>query len=109
MTVSELIEACDLQAVNLGDPAVEISGVYSCDLLSIVMSKAFAGCAWITVMGNMNAVAVASLAEIGVIVLADGAKPDPNAIKKAEENGVNILVSDRPVFDTALAIHKALD
>lgn len=108
MTVSELVKACNLQAAHLGNPSAEISGVYSCDLLSIVMSKAFAGCAWVTVMGNMNAVAVASLAEIGAIVLADGAKPDPNAIQKAEENGINILVSDLPVFDTALAIHKAL-
>ena len=106
MKVSEL--------VNLGfTPAVmpngdnDISGVYCCDLLSIVMGKAPAGSAWVTVMGNINSVAVASLTEIGAIILADGVKPDENALKKAEENGINILLSSEPIFDTALKIEKA--
>ena len=45
---------------------------------------------------------------VGAIILADGVKPDANAIKRAEENGINIYLSDDPVFDTALKIHKAL-
>lgn len=86
----------------------EISGVYCCDLLSIVMGRAPAGAAWVTVMGNINSVAVASLTEVGAIILADGVKPDENALKKAEENGINILLSSEPIFDTALKIQKAL-
>ncbi len=102
------------ELLNLGfTPAVmangdaEISGVYCCDLLSIVMGKAPAGAAWVTVMGNVNSVAVASLTEVGAIILADGVKPDENALKKAEENGINILLSSEPIFDTALKIEKA--
>lgn len=102
------------ELLNLGfTPAVmangdaEISGVYCCDLLSIVMGKAPAGAAWVTVMGNINSVAVASLTEVGAIILADGVKPDENALKKAEENGINILLSKEPIFDTALKIEQA--
>ena len=73
------------------------------------MGKAPAGCAWVTVMGNMNSVAVASLAEIGAIILADGITPDDNALKRAEENGINIFLSEKAVFDTALEIHKAIN
>lgn len=108
MTAKELAVACGLETVCEGNPSAEITGTYCCDLLSIVMGRAFSGCAWVTVMGNMNSVAVASLAEIGVIVLADGIKPDENALKKAGENGINIFLSSEPVFDTALKIHKAL-
>lgn len=109
MNIKEISEKCSLKTAVLSAPENEITTVYSCDLLSIVMGKAPAGCAWVTVMGNMNSVAVASLAEIGAIVLADGVKPDENALKKAEENGINIFLSEEPVFDTALKIHKVLN
>ena len=109
MKASELLEKCGFTLSVNGDPEKEITCTYCCDLLSIVMGRAPAGCAWVTVMGNMNSVAVASLAERGVIILADGVKPDANAIKRAEENGINIYLSDEPVFDTALKIHKALN
>lgn len=108
MTVKELLEIDGIKASVISSPDNEISCTFCCDLLSIVMGKAPAGCAWVTVMGNMNSVAVASLAEIGAIILADGVLPDQNAIQKAEENGINILLSNEPVFDTALKIHEAI-
>ena len=109
MKANELLKECGLISSVNGTPDNEITCTYCCDLLSIVMGKAPAGCAWVTVMGNMNSVAVASLAEIGAIILADGVKPDANAIKRAEENGINIYLSNDPVFDTALKIHKAIN
>lgn len=108
MTVKELATQCNLKVVNLGDPDAALSSVYCCDLLSIVMGRAPAGAAWVTIMGNMNSVAVASLAEIGVIVLADGVQPDQNALQKAAENNINLFTSDAPIFETALAIHQAI-
>ncbi len=109
MTAKELSTALNFEIAVEGAPESEISTVYCCDLLSIVMGKAPASSAWVTVMGNMNSVAVASLAEIGAIILADGVKPDANAIKRAEENGINIFLSNEPVFDTALKIHKEIN
>ena len=109
MKAKDFLEKCGLTVAVNGAPENEITCTYCCDLLSIVMGKAPAGCAWVTVMGNMNSVAVASLAEIGAIILADGIKPDENAVKRAEENGINIYLSNEPVFDTALKIHKALN
>ncbi len=109
MKAKELAQRLGLNISVDGAPENEITTVYSCDLLSVVMGKAPAGCAWVTVMGNMNSVAVASLAEIGAIVLADGVKPDENAVKRAEENGINIYLSQKPVFDTALEIYKEIN
>lgn len=108
MKAKQLAEVCNLKELIIGNPESEVDKVYCCDLLSIVMGKAPQNAAWVTIMGNINSVAVASLAEIGAIILADGIKPDENAIKKAEENGINIFVSDEPIFETALKIHKAI-
>ncbi len=108
MTVKACAEKLGFEIINLSNPEIELSGVYCCDLLSVVMGKAFSDCAWVTVMGNMNSIAVASLAEIGVVVLAGGGRPDENAIKKAKDNDINLLVSDKPIFETALEIHQLI-
>ncbi len=109
MTAKELATVCGLDTAVLGNPDSKIEKVYCCDLLSIVMGRAPANSAWVTVMANINSVAVASLAEIGVIVLADSVKPDQNVIEKAEENGINILLSTEPVFETAVKVYKAIN
>ena len=108
MTAKELSTALNLKIAVEGAPEKAISTVYCCDLLSVVMGKAPADSAWVTVMGNMNSVAVASLAEIGAIILADGVKPDDNAIKRAKENGINVFLSNESIFDTALKIYNTI-
>ena len=57
MTVKDLLKNESFSAVNIENEQREIKSVYCCDLLSIVMGKAPADCAWVTVMGNINAVA----------------------------------------------------
>lgn len=108
MTVKEMYQKTRFTVINAGNDCMEISGVYCCDLLSFVMSKAYAGCAWVTVMGNINSIAVATLAEISCIILADGVIPDEKALEKATEHNVPILSTDNPVFEAALAVHTAL-
>ncbi len=108
MTAKELALKCNLKILSLGNENCEITGVYCCDLLSVVMGKASMGCAWVTVMANVNAVAVASLTEIGLVIFADGTKPDDIVLQKAAENSINIVASDNNIFDTALALYEAL-
>lgn len=106
MTVSDIIKSDYFTVINEGDDtdrAVEC--VFCCDLLSIAMGRAPAGSAWVTVMGNINTLAVATLADVACIVLAEGASMDENAAKKAEMQGITVLASKEPVFDAALKIH----
>lgn len=107
MTVNELISKCGLEVLNMGDENAEISGVYCCDLLSVVMGKAFKGCAWVTVMGNINSVAVATLADVSCIILSDTASIDEHTLHKANQQEVTVLKSSMPIFETALAVHEA--
>lgn len=87
----------------------EVTGVYCCDLLSIAMGRAPEGCAWVTVMGNINTLAVAALTDAACIVLAEGVTLDEAVFQKAGEQGITVLRTDSPVFEGALEIHKALE
>lgn len=108
MTVKQLAEKCGFERKCLPEPNLKINSVYCCDLLSVVMGRAPAESAWVTVMNNVNAAAVASLAEISVIVLADSVTPDNIMLQKAEQNKINIISSNTDIFSTALKIHEAV-
>ena len=55
MTVQELADSGLFALENEGDTMErEITKCFCCDLLSVAMGRAPAGCAWVTVMGNMN-------------------------------------------------------
>lgn len=86
----------------------EVTGCYCGDLLSRVMVGAPEGCVWITVMGNVNAVAVAAMTGAACILLAEDAKPDPAALQKALEKEIVILASGRTAYELAVAVHEAL-
>lgn len=109
MTVAELLKMPALVVANDGENGeTALSGVYCCDLLSCVMGECPADSVWITVMNNINTLAVASLTDCAAVVLACGIKPDGAMIAKAQQQGITLLTSEQPVFETALSIHNLL-
>lgn len=108
MTVEQLIEQTNLIPVTLPFPRREIKGVYVGDLLSWVMSRARKNQVWITIMSNINVIAVASLTDVSCIILADGVIPDSEIKATALEKGINILSSDLPIFETAAVLNDLL-
>lgn len=107
MTVSELIEKLDLEVLtdsNFTDR--EIKGCYVGDLLSWVMGRAEQDSVWITIMSNVNIVAVAALVDMACIILAEGVAVDPEVIKKATDQGIIILSSKKTCYETAVQIHQ---
>ena len=106
MTIKELIDSGLFKTINVGDDTDRnISGLFCCDLLSIAMGRAPAGCAWVTVMANMNTLAVAALTDTACVILAEGAVLDDAARKKALDQEITVLSTDMPVFEAALKIH----
>ena len=85
-----------------------VSGVFCCDMLSLAMSRGIEGAAWVTVMGNVNTLAVCKLTDMSCIVLAEGVQPDDRMQQKAAEEGIPVFTTDLPVFEAALRIHTAL-
>ena len=106
MTTKELSAACGF-APAVEAETREIAGIFTGDLLSWAMGRAKEGDAWFTVMGNVNAVAVAALADCACIVLCHGAALDAVAKTRAEEQGINIFTTDLPEFEAGFALANA--
>ena len=79
-----LADELGLEKINEADGERMINCGYAGDLLSWVMGRAPADCAWVTVMSNVNVVAVASLADVGCVILAENAELDEAALEKSK-------------------------
>jgi hypothetical protein len=84
----------------------EITGIYSCDLLSRVMSRAAGGNAWITVHTHLSTVAVAVFAEIPCIVLPEGIEAEEGTVRRAELEGVAIMKTEMSAFEICAVMGK---
>ena len=109
MTVKELVDRQIFRVVNLGEELDrEVTKVFCCDLLSIAMGKAPADGAWVTVMGNVNTIAVATLADVSCVIMAEEVSLGEVARARAKEQGVTVLATEEPVFEAALKVYQEL-
>ena len=107
MNTKDLPAVCGFEPLVPGEER-EIEGIFTGDLLSWAMGRAKEGDAWFTVMGNVNAVAVASLAG-HLVQLRAVAQHDAGAVRqRAEENGVQVLATGLPEFEASLTLAKAM-
>lgn len=108
MTVEGFVKKTGFRALSLPAPDKEISGAYIGDLLSWVMGKASPSNAWITIMSNVNVIAVATLVDVSCIVLAEDVVFDEELLTVAMEKGVNVLSTSLSAYDAALALNNAI-
>ncbi len=104
MTVEAFINELGFESVCTPTPEREIRGAYVGDLLSWVMGRASADNVWITIMSNVNIVAVAVLVDTSCILLAEGVTLDDNVLETAMSKGVNILSTKLPAYEAAKKI-----
>ncbi|MEG2420720.1 MAG: hypothetical protein RSB55_04150 [Oscillospiraceae bacterium] len=102
MTVLEFSTALHLTAFSKGDTGCAVTGCYCGDLLSWVMGRANPADAWITIMSSRNVAAVASLAELSCVILAEGVQPDSDLLDAAREKGITLLGSTASVYELAV-------
>lgn len=109
MTPIEFAKKHKLEVASEGEGNVRhISGVYCCDLLSMVMGRAKENNALITTMGNVNTIAVSVLADVSCVILCEGIRLDETCLQKAKDQEVCVLYSQKSNFDTALLLAKDL-
>lgn len=101
MTVSELQAALSLTPVTLPEGERDVEGVYVGDLLSWVMGRAQSGNVWLTIMSNLNIVAVATLSDVSCILLCEGVSLDESVRSTADAKGVNILSTSMTAYEVA--------
>lgn len=108
MTVNDLLKVEGFSSVVLSEADREIQGVYIGDLLSWVMGRAKSGDAWITIMSNVNILAVATLADTACIILAEGVSLDEGVKETAEAKGINVISTSLSSYSAALKLYSVL-
>lgn len=100
MKVRDIVEKLELSVV-CGEAFLdkEVSGAYTCDLLSWVMSHGVKNNIWITVQVHPNVVAVAVLLEFSCIIIPENIDVEAVSVAKAESEGIPILRSDKNGYE----------
>ena len=100
MKASEIVEKLGLEVRSGADKLyMEVTGGYVSDLLSDVIANSRAGNLWVTLQIHENVVAVASLNDLAAVLMINGREPSEETRKKAEEEGIPIMISKQPAFE----------
>lgn len=106
MRVTEILEQINGTVVTKNTKDTEFDGVYAGDLLSHVMAHAKENNLFLTIMANINAIAVASLLDLPVVVFAEGVNPTEEMITKADEEQIVIITTELNVVDVIRRIYS---
>lgn len=106
MTVNELAAACGFDVMMMPEPERTVQGGYAGDLLSWVMGKAEADNAFVTIMTNVNVVAVAALADLSCVIFAENVEVPKEVLTAAEQKGINLLRSRLPIYETCCLLGR---
>ncbi len=106
--LSDIVKSYDLKVeCSKNSLDREIKGGYASDLLSDVMAHSKKGDIWITLQGHPNIVAVAMLKELTGIIIVNGREPEQETIKKAEAEGLPIMISELPMFELVGKLYES--
>jgi predicted transcriptional regulator len=103
--VLDLLE-CSVEA-GAGGLDTEIRCGYVSDLLSDVIAHARDGDIWVTVQAHENIVAVATLVGLAAIIVAGAVECQPQAVRRAEEEGIPLLKTALPAFEVVGRLYAA--
>ena len=104
MTISNISEALKLSLVT-GSMDKEFDGVYVGDLLSRAMSHVEADNLFVTIMANVNVIAVASLTEAAAVILCEDVRLPKEAIEAADTNGITVLTTPLTAYEVCCTVH----
>lgn len=109
LTLKKLVNELDLEVFAGADQLEKtISSGYACDLLSLVVSRIEDNSVWLTVLGSINVIAVATLAECPCVLLTEGTTMDERTLQKASEQQLVVLGTGLNTFSAAAAIDRLL-
>jgi predicted transcriptional regulator len=107
MTLGDVVRALNLEVrTSSTDLEREVEGGYVSDLLSDVIAGSREGDLWLTLQLHQNIVAVAFLNNLAGIVIVGGREPDPDTLRKAEEQGVPIMVTSLHAYEVAGRLYQ---
>ena len=107
----KLRDVCELLCATVlcGDVDKSFEGVYVGDFLSRAMSRVKCDNLWVTIMSNVNVVAVATLTEPAAVILAEDVVLQADALAGAVENGITVLTSSLSAYEICARLHRATE
>lgn len=103
ISLQEIINSLQLQVLT--DPSdsrhVFPSSAYASDLLSCVMTGARHAGLWITLQAHSNIVAVAALLELSAVIITENARPEPEVIENARQQGVCLTLTSLTNYEVS--------
>lgn len=107
MTLRDIAEKIGLEAKTASERLdSEVSGGYASDLLSDVLANAQPGNLWVTLQVHQNVVGVAAVREISGVIVVNGKEPDQETLKRAQEEGIPIMVTRLPTFEVVGRLYQ---
>lgn len=109
MKIKEIIEKLQLKTLTgQKNLEVEVTGGYTSDLLSDVIANSKEGNLWITLQTHQNIIAVAKLKDLAGIIIVNNREPDEETLKKANEENVPVLCTDRIAFEISGKLYELI-
>jgi serine kinase of HPr protein (carbohydrate metabolism regulator) len=106
MKVKDIIELKNIRMINTkGNLNNEISGIFTCDLLSHVMGHAEENNALITVLNNINVLGVASLLDLSCVIFTHDTEVNEEIIAKSDELEIPLLVTKQTTYEITIDLH----
>ena len=100
MKLSQIVEKLNLEVrVGADKLTTEVRSGYVSDMLSDVLANSEENDLWITLQVHPNVVAIASMKGLAGIVIINGREPEEETVKKAEEKGIPIMISQMTAFE----------
>ena len=107
MKVSDIKDRLSMKAVT-DIVREDFDGVYCGDFLSRAMSRVEEGNLWITIMNNINVIAVASLTDCSAVILCEDVHLMPDALEAAKEKEVTILETSLTAYEACCRINELI-
>jgi len=108
MTILETASALGLEIIQGNFEDSSLSSAYTSDLLSDVIANAKEGGALITIQAHKNTVAVATLANISVIIVCNSRPIPDDMLDAARGEGIAILLSKENQFTVSGKLYNLL-
>jgi predicted transcriptional regulator len=102
--IKDILDASFLSRDN--DMGINITSVYSADLMSDVLAFSITNSLLITHLTNAQVIRTAEVADVQAIVFVQGKKPDVETIVLANEKKIPLLVTNLSMFEACGVLHE---
>ena len=109
MTVEQIANSLNAEILNMSFPDRTPEGVYCGDLLSWVMGHAKSDNLWVTIMTNINVLAVASLIDLSCVIVCENAQLDEGFLETAKNKEINIIRTSHDSYSVCTELYKLLN